>query len=55
MKYIQGLPAAPSSINTHIYTIDEDNVIYADLFACKFNTNNNNYTDLPTKSMRTSI
>ena len=39
-----------SSINTHyLHNYSEDNVIYADLFACKFNTNNNNYIDLPTK------
>ena len=39
-----------SSINTHyLHNYSEDNVIYGDLFACKFNTNNNNYTDLPTK------
>lgn len=39
-----------SSINTHyLHNYSEDNVIYGDLFACKFNTNNNNYIDLPTK------
>ena len=39
-----------SSINTHyLHNYSEDKVIYGDLFACKFNTNNNNYIDLPTK------
>ena len=37
-------------INTHyIHNYSEENVVYGDIYACKFNKNNNSYVDLPTK------
>ncbi len=37
-------------VNTHyIHNYSEENIIYGDVYACKFNQNNNTYVDLPTK------
>ena len=37
-------------VNTHyIHNYSEENIIYGDMYACKFNQNNNSYVDLPTK------
>ena len=37
-------------VNTHyIHNYSEENIVYGDVYACKFNQNNNTYNDLPTK------